>query len=64
MKHTLSNRERAVTQAMQSKRMLPFRIHYIYAHKATPDFWETGISSTMARPNNLIRKGATVEVLK
>lgn len=60
----MNNKDTALANSIKLKKMLPFRIHYIYVQKQTPDFWETGCSFTLARVNNLVRKGAHVEILQ
>ena len=58
-----TNKDQAIKEAVRTKSYFPFRICYIFAHKATPDFWEVGCATTMRSANALARKGATVEVL-
>lgn len=58
-----TNKEQAIKEAYRTKSYFPFRIHYIFANKETPDFWQTGCATTMRSPNALARKGATVEIL-
>lgn len=58
-----SNKEQAIKEAARAKSYFTFRIHYIFSHKQTPDFWQTGCSTTMRSPNALARKGAIVEIL-
>lgn len=60
----MDNKEKALKDALNMKKFLPFRIHYIFAHKKTPNFWEIGNSFTLRTPKSLVKKGAIVELLK
>jgi hypothetical protein len=60
----MDNKEKAIKDALSMKKFLPFRIHFIFARKQTPSFWEIGNSFTMRTPKSLVKNGAIVELLK
>lgn len=59
----MNNKDKAIEEAIRASKFLPFRIHYIFARKQTPNFWEIGNSFNMRSPKSLVRKGAVVELI-
>ena len=51
----------AIKEAIYARQYFPYRIHTIYSKDGKE--WASMVSVSMAKPNNLLRKGFIVEKL-